>query len=140
MLSDKDFWEAFCAAPAAKGMHHARIGGLLEHSAQCLRIARTLAELYPVDRDLFLFGMIFHDVGKVRELSWSGGGFAYTTEGRLQGHVVLGDRIFNSYIASCQISRRTLRYRSPTYCSRIRGRSSTVPQNAPAPSKRSLST
>ena len=52
MVSDEDFWEAFCEAPAAKGMHHARIGGLLEHSVNCLRIARSLAEIYPVDRDL----------------------------------------------------------------------------------------
>src|SRR5918994_374940 len=76
MASDEEFWEAFCEAPAAKGMHHARIGGLLEHSVSCLRIARSLAEVYPVDRDLLLFGALFHDVGKVRELSWGGGGFA----------------------------------------------------------------
>lgn len=99
MVTDEAFWEAFRAAPAAKSMHHARIGGLLEHSVQCLRIARLLAELYPVDRDLLVFGAIFHDVGKTRELSWGGGGFAYTTEGRLQGHVVLGDRLVASYIA-----------------------------------------
>jgi 3'-5' exoribonuclease len=100
MVSDSEFWEAFCAAPAAKGMHHARIGGLLEHSVQCLRIARFLAEIYPVDKDLLRFGAIFHDAGKVRELSWEGGGFAYTTQGRLQGHVVLGDRLISSYIAA----------------------------------------
>jgi len=99
MVSDEAFWEAFQAAPAAKSMHHARLGGLLEHSVQCLRIARSLAELYPVDRDLLLFGAIFHDVGKVEELSWNSGGFAYTTKGRLQGHVVLGDRLVASYIA-----------------------------------------
>jgi 3'-5' exoribonuclease len=98
MVSDAEFWEAFCQAPAAKGMHHARIGGLLEHSVNCLRIARSLAELYPVDRDLLFFGSIFHDVGKVRELSWGTGGFAYTTEGRLLGHVVLGERLVSSYI------------------------------------------
>lgn len=98
MVSDEDFWEAFCEAPAAKGMHHARIGGLLEHSVGCLRIARSLAEIYPVDRDLLFFGAIFHDVGKVRELSWNAGGFAYTTEGRLLGHVVLGERLVSSYI------------------------------------------
>ena len=90
MVSDEGFWDAFCSAPAAKSMHHARIGGLLEHSVQCLRVARSIAELYPVDRDLLFFGVIFHDVGKVEELSWGGGGFGYTTEGRLQGHVVLG--------------------------------------------------
>ena len=99
MVSDAEFWEAFCQAPAAKGMHHARIGGLLEHSVNCLRVARSLAEIYPVDRDLLLFGAIFHDVGKVRELSWGAGGFAYTTEGRLLGHVVLGERLVSEYIA-----------------------------------------
>ena len=99
MVSDTEFWEAFCQAPAAKGMHHARIGGLLEHSVNCLRIARALVEIYPVDRDLLLFGAIFHDVGKVRELSWGTGGFAYTTEGRLLGHVVLGERLVSQYIA-----------------------------------------
>ena len=100
MVSDEDFWKTFCEAPAAKRMHHARLGGLLEHSLSCLRIARELAELYPVDRDLLIFGAIFHDVGKVRELSWDRGAFAYTTEGRLLGHVVLGERLVDSYIAA----------------------------------------
>ena len=100
MVSDEDFWKAFCEAPAAKRMHHARVGGLLEHSVSCLRIARELAELYPVDSDLLVFGAIFHDVGKVRELSWDKGAFAYTTEGRLLGHVMLGERLVNSYIAT----------------------------------------
>jgi 3'-5' exoribonuclease len=100
MVSDEDFWGAFCEAPAAKGMHHARIGGLLEHSVCCLKIARALAEVYPVDRDLLLFGAIFHDVGKVHELSWGAGSFAYTTEGRLLGHVVLGERLVASYVAA----------------------------------------
>jgi 3'-5' exoribonuclease len=100
MVSDEDFWNAFCEAPAAKTMHHARLGGLLEHSVNCMRIARQLAELYPVDRDLLVFGAIFHDVGKVRELSWDKGGFAYTTQGRLLGHVVLGERLVSSYVAT----------------------------------------
>jgi 3'-5' exoribonuclease len=111
MVSDKSFWEAFCEAPAAKGMHHARIGGLLEHSVCCLRIARALAEIYPVDRDLLLFGAIFHDVGKVRELSWGGGGFAYTTEGRLLGHVVLGEQLVASYVAALPTFPEELRLR-----------------------------
>ncbi|MBA2377522.1 MAG: 3'-5' exoribonuclease YhaM family protein [Rubrobacteraceae bacterium] len=99
IASDGDFWNAFCEAPAAKTMHHARIGGLLEHSVQCLRVANSLAKHYPVDGDLFAFGMIFHDIGKVRELSWGSGGFAYTTEGRLKGHVVMGEAIISSYIS-----------------------------------------
>jgi len=99
MVGDEELWNAFCSAPAAKGMHHARIGGLLEHSVSCLRVARRLAEIYPVDRDLLLFGVIFHDVGKTCELSWEGGSFSYTTPGRLQGHVVLGDRIVAAHVA-----------------------------------------
>jgi 3'-5' exoribonuclease len=99
IVADEELWEAFCAAPAAKSMHHAHIGGLLEHSVQCMRLARALTELYPVNRDLLLFGAIFHDVGKVRELSWDKGGFGYTTEGRLQGHVVLGERLVSSYVS-----------------------------------------
>jgi 3'-5' exoribonuclease len=100
MVSDEDFWKQFCEAPAAKTMHHARVGGLLEHAVSCLKIARHLADLYPVDRDLLIFGAIFHDVGKVRELSWDKGAFAYTTEGRLLGHVVLGERLISSYITT----------------------------------------
>ena len=99
MVADEELWEGFCTAPAAKGMHHARVGGLLEHSVHCLRVARTLAEIYPVDKDLLFFGVIFHDVGKTRELSWEGGSFAYTTEGRLLSHVVLGDRIVANHVA-----------------------------------------
>jgi 3'-5' exoribonuclease len=99
MVADEELWEAFCAAPAAKGMHHARVGGLLEHSVHCLRVALALAEIYPVNKDLLLFGAIFHDIGKTRELSWEGGAFSYTTEGRLQGHVVLGDRIVSAHVA-----------------------------------------
>ena len=111
MVSDEDFWRTFCEAPAAKTMHHARIGGLLEHSVSCLRIARELAELYPVDRDLLIFGAIFHDVGKVRELSWDRGAFAYTKEGRLLGHVVLGERLVSSYVATLPSFPEELRLR-----------------------------
>lgn len=99
MVADEELWEAFCAAPAAKAMHHARLGGLLEHSVHCLRVAEALAEIYPVNRDLLLFGAVFHDVGKTKELSWENGSFAYTTEGRLQGHVILGDRIVAAHVS-----------------------------------------
>ncbi len=99
MVADEELWEAFCAAPAAKAMHHARLGGLLEHSVYCLRVAEALAELYPVNKSLLVFGAIFHDVGKTEELSWENGSFAYSTEGRLQGHVILGDRIITAHVS-----------------------------------------
>ncbi len=99
MVADEELWEAFCAAPAAKAMHHARLGGLLEHSVYCLRLAQALAELYPVNKSLLIFGAVFHDVGKTKELSWENGSFAYSTEGRLQGHVILGDRIVAAHVS-----------------------------------------
>lgn len=76
--------------PAAKSIHHAYRGGLLEHVVSMLELAGRLGEHYPhLDRDLLLVGALFHDLGKLREL----GAMPlndYTTEGRLVGHIVIG--------------------------------------------------
>ncbi len=76
--------------PAAKGIHHAYRGGLLEHTTFMAELANRTCDQYPyVDRDLVLVGVLFHDLGKIREL----GAMPYndyTVEGRLIGHVVLG--------------------------------------------------
>jgi len=77
-------------APAAKQLHHAWLGGLLEHVVSLLRLADRVAPLYPIlHRDLLLTGVILHDIGKVRELSWDIG-FEYTVEGVLLGHIQIG--------------------------------------------------
>ena len=77
-------------APAGVRMHHAYVGGLLEHVVTLLEAADRLAPLYPgVDRDLLLMGVFLHDIGKVRELACDRA-FAYTDEGQLVGHIVLG--------------------------------------------------
>jgi 3'-5' exoribonuclease len=88
------FWSDFRRAPAAKMIHHATIGGLLEHTLAvallCDDIARRYAGRQPeMDRDLLVTGALLHDIGKTRELSWRRQ-FDYTTEGRLVGHIVLG--------------------------------------------------
>jgi 3'-5' exoribonuclease len=89
-LMDDDFLRDFCACPAGVKLHHAYVGGLLEHTVAMLEIADRLLPLYPgVDRDLTLLGVFLHDAGKIRELSF-GRAFGYTTEGQLVGHIVMG--------------------------------------------------
>ena len=71
-------------------VHHAWIGGLLEHTHQLMELADRMLPLYPsLNRDLVLFSLFAHDIGKTVELSWEQG-FNYTTEGQLIGHVVRG--------------------------------------------------
>jgi len=90
MLADPALAEAFREAPAAKQLHHAWLGGLLEHVVSLLTLADRVAPHYPLlDRDLLLTGVILHDIGKVRELSWEIG-FEYTVEGSLLGHIQMG--------------------------------------------------
>jgi len=89
-LMDGEFVRGFCKAPAGVRNHHAYVGGLLEHVVTMLDAADRIAPLYPeLDRDLFLMGVFLHDAGKVRELSYDRV-FAYTDEGQLLGHLVIG--------------------------------------------------
>ncbi len=76
--------------PAAKAMHHAYLGGLLEHTVSMAELALKVADHYPdLDRDLLLVGILFHDLGKIRELGAMPAN-DYTMAGRLVGHVVIG--------------------------------------------------
>jgi 3'-5' exoribonuclease len=89
-LGDADIMKKFIIAPAAMGMHHAWIGGLLEHTVSLLELALVICPRYPdIDQDLVLAGLFLHDIAKTVELSY-GTGFDYTDEGRLIGHVVKG--------------------------------------------------
>ena len=90
MLADPSIAQAYREAPAAKQLHHAWLGGLLEHVVSLLTLADRVAPHYPMlHRDLLLTGVILHDIGKVRELSWEIG-FEYTLEGTLLGHIQMG--------------------------------------------------
>lgn len=84
------YGERLFVHPAAKGIHHAYRGGLLEHVVSMLELALRFAEHYPeLDRDLLLLGVLFHDLGKIQELGAMPDN-DYTPVGRLVGHVVLG--------------------------------------------------
>jgi 3'-5' exoribonuclease len=90
LLSDPKLAQAYREAPAARQLHHAWLGGLLEHVVSLLKLADRVAPHYPVlHRDLLLTGVILHDIGKVQELAWEAG-FEYTVEGTLLGHIQMG--------------------------------------------------
>ena len=82
-------YDKFIMNPAGMRMHHAYIGGLLQHSVDVAGIAIALAEqIGNVDKDLVVAGALLHDIGKLREIS-SQIGFPYTNEGRLLGHIAM---------------------------------------------------
>lgn len=93
LLDDPEVADRFRRAPAARTIHHAWIGGLLEHNLSVYRIIDALCAHYArespglLDRDLCVAGGLLHDFGKIYELSWERG-FEYTHEGRLLGHLV----------------------------------------------------
>lgn len=88
-MGDPQIAEAYRQAPAAKSLHHAFIGGLLEHVVSLIRLCDTVAPLYPhVNRDLLLTGAFLHDIGKIYELNYQRS-FSYTTKGQLLGHMII---------------------------------------------------
>ena len=88
-LADEDLVSRLRRAPAAKSVHHAYAGGLLEHTVSCIKLSHRVADQYPqLDRDLLVAGAFFHDLGKIRELGYERG-VEYTDEGRLVGHLVM---------------------------------------------------
>ncbi len=88
-LEDADLRAAFALAPAAKSMHHAVLGGLLEHTLSILGMAeRACAHYRELNRDLVMAGVLLHDVGKTAELSYQRS-FGYTDAGNLVGHIAL---------------------------------------------------
>lgn len=100
LLADSGLAQAYREAPAAKQLHHAWLGGLLEHVVSLLTLADRIAPHYPVlHRDLLLTGVVLHDIGKVRELTW-GVGFEYSVEGVLLGHIQMGMELVENAIDS----------------------------------------
>ena len=84
-----NLYDKFIMNPAGMRMHHAYIGGMLQHSVDVAGIAIALAEqIGNVDKDLVVAGALLHDIGKLREIS-SQIGFPYTNEGRLLGHIAM---------------------------------------------------
>jgi 3'-5' exoribonuclease len=88
--NDHEFVDKFKKAPAAKKMHHAFTGGLLEHTLSMALLADKIAGHYSgIDRDLLIAGTILHDIGKIREFEYDNK-IDYSDEGRLLNHIVIG--------------------------------------------------
>lgn len=99
ILDDPAIAAGLQRAPAAKTLHHAFFGGLLEHVLSLCRAARLIVQNYPaVDADLLLAGIVLHDLGKIDELSYTRS-FAYTSEGQLLGHITLALEMLHRKLA-----------------------------------------
>lgn len=91
IFSDSDLKEKFKTAPAAELVHHDYVGGVLEHVYDMLRFSVPYKEIYPQIRySELVFGIIFHDIGKIYELSQSGVALSRTMSGYLIGHISQG--------------------------------------------------
>jgi 3'-5' exoribonuclease len=88
-MADPVIAEAYRNAPAAKTLHHAYIGGLLDHVVSLCRSCDLMCQNYPqINRDLLLTGAFLHDIGKIHELTYHRS-FTYTTRGQLLGHMII---------------------------------------------------
>jgi 3'-5' exoribonuclease len=92
-FDDKEFLKKFASAPAAKSWHHNVIGGLLYHTITVTKICNAVANFYEdLDRDLLVACAVLHDIGKVEEYSLKPF-IDFTDEGKLVGHIVIGDKM-----------------------------------------------
>src|SRR5580698_11540344 len=93
MFADEEIARAYRTAPAAKAIHHAWLGGLIEHVLSLCSLAKFTAGHYSgIDLDLMLAGAMLHDLGKISELKYARS-FSYSTEGQLLGHILIGLRM-----------------------------------------------
>lgn len=101
VFGQRSFMARFRQCPASASYHHACAGGLLEHTVDVATLCRELSRLYPsIDADLLIAGALLHDIGKVDELAYDVA-IDYTDEGRLLGHVVLGERRVRRAVEAC---------------------------------------
>lgn len=102
ILGDERIRTALLSAPGAKAIHHAHVGGLLEHTLGVMRVCQALANLYPgVDQEILLVAALLHDLGKAFELT-HGISREYTDQGRLLGHIELGLEILGPFLAKAR--------------------------------------
>jgi 3'-5' exoribonuclease len=106
MLGDAELRAAWRRAPCTRAGHHAYLGGLLEHTVAVGQLCLELCQLHPrLDADLLLCAALVHDVGKTREFSY-GADIELSAEGRLLGHVALGQAIVEPYARAAPTARR----------------------------------
>ncbi len=94
-LDDSEIAGRYRCAPAAKSIHHAFRGGLLEHVLSLAKLAKLVSGHYAsVDPNLLIAGVVLHDIGKIHELSYERA-FGYSTEGQLVGHIAIAIRMLS---------------------------------------------
>lgn len=111
-FDDPAFRARFESCPASLSGHHARLGGLLQHTWEVAAIGRATAALYDADVDLVLAGALLHDIGKLEAYRWEGC-FEITDPGALLGHPALGAlmlerRIAGAHPPACTADERTI--------------------------------
>lgn len=99
-MSDAQIEHAYKNAPAAKTLHHAFIGGLLDHVVSLFQLCDLACRNYPdmINRELLLTGAFLHDIGKIHELTFARS-FTYTTRGQLLGHMIIELEMLHDKIA-----------------------------------------
>jgi len=98
-MADAEIAERYRNAPAAKALHHAYIGGLLDHVVSLFRSCDLICRNYPqINRDLLLTGAFLHDIGKIQELTYNRA-FSYTTRGQLLGHMIIELEMLHAKLA-----------------------------------------
>ncbi|MEI6207879.1 MAG: HD domain-containing protein [Desulfuromonadales bacterium] len=101
-LGDEAFMGLYCSAPAAKGMHHVYLGGLLEHSLALVKLVKAITPLYGgINEDLLIVGALLHDAGKIHEMSFERS-FDYTDAGKLLGHITIGVELVEDKIRTVE--------------------------------------
>src|SRR5947199_534581 len=99
-MSEAEIAEAYRTAPAAKSLHHAYIGGLLDHVVSLFRSCDLICRNYPqINRDLLLTGAFFHNIGKIHELTYNRS-FSYSTKGQLLGHMIIELEMLQAKLSS----------------------------------------
>jgi 3'-5' exoribonuclease len=106
LLGDRELRAAWRRAPCTIGGHHAYLGGLLEHTVAVATLALEAAQLHPrLNSDLLICAALVHDLGKTREFTY-GAAIELSDEGRLLGHLALGQQILEPYLEGLDAERR----------------------------------
>jgi 3'-5' exoribonuclease len=106
LLGDGALRAEWRRAPCTRGGHHAYLGGLLEHTVAVGTLALEAAQLHPrLNSDLLLCAALVHDLGKTREFAY-GADIALSDEGRLLGHLVLGQQLLEPHLGGLDAERR----------------------------------
>jgi 3'-5' exoribonuclease len=92
--------DRFFLLPASVGVHHISIGGLLEHSVAVAEMGRHAVAFTGGDPDIVTAGSLLHDIGKIDEITFKAGGFGYSDQGRLLGHITLGIMILDRLVSA----------------------------------------